>query len=112
MEMINIYDLSVFGNRLNYIKSAMLLLNIYIQKKDTLNRIEIKKDDIANVLGKSRRTVTNWIIKLARCGAIKYKYSGSTRLNPYFSFDGTATQYEEAISEWNSFESDIKMIEN
>lgn len=107
MANINVYDLSIFGERLEKMKSAMLLLNIYIQKCDALNRIQIKKTDLADVLGKSRRTITNWIIILARNGAIKYKYSGSARLNPFFSFNGSKEDYALAQKEWNDFKSDI-----
>lgn len=109
MAKVNVYDLSVFGNRLQKMKSAMLLLNIYIQKCDEYNRIELKKNELADVLGKSRRTITNWIIILARNGAIKYKYSGSTRLNPFFSYNGTSEAYQMAQKEWNNFKSDIKI---
>lgn len=111
MAKVNVYDLSVFGNRLQKMKSAMLLLNIYIQKCDEYNRIELKKNELADVLGKSRRTITNWIIILARNGAIKYKYSGSTRLNPFFSYNGTSEDYKKAQDEWRDFKSDIAEVQ-
>ena len=107
MAKINVYDLSIFGNRLQKMKSAMLLLNIYIQKCDEYNRIELKKKELADVLGKSKRTIANWIIILARNGAIKYKYSGSTRLNPFFAYSGTSEDYKQAQIEWRNFKSDI-----
>lgn len=108
MDKLNIYDLSVLADKLSEIKPAMLLLNVYIQKRDELNRIYLTKQEIADVLGVKKRTVTNWIIKLAKSGAIKYRYSGSTRLNPFFSFEGTEEEYVKAIDEWESFESCIK----
>ena len=108
MNKLNIYDLSVLADNLHQIKSAMLLLNVYIQKRDVLNRIYLKKEEIANALGVSKRTVTNWIIKLVKSRAIKYRYSGSTRLNPFFSFEGTEEEYVKAIQEWESFESCVK----
>lgn len=110
MAKVNHYDLSVFADRLKEIKPAMLLLNVYIQKRDSLNRIELKKDDIRAALGVERRTVTNWILKLARNGAIKYQYSGSTRLNPFFYFDGTDEEFEQAKKEWREFQSAIKVV--
>ena len=108
LNKLNIYDLSVLSESLRYIKPAMLLLNVYMQKRDALNRINLTKDEISSALGVAKRTVTDWIIKLVKSGAIKYKYSGSTRLNPFFSFDGTDEEFTKAVQEWESFESNIK----
>lgn len=108
MDKVHNYDLSIFADKLAEIKSAMLLLNVYIQKRDALNRIELTKKGIANVLNKTPRTVANWILKLAKNGAIKYQYSGSTRLNPFFYFDGTQEEYAQAITEWENFQNNIK----
>lgn len=110
MAKINHYNLEPFADKLRQIKPAMVLLNVYMQKRDNLNRIECKKDDIAAALGVARRTVTNWIIILARNGLIKYKYSGSARLNPFFSFDGSEDDFEQAKNEWYSFKSDIQEV--
>lgn len=108
MEQVHIYDISVFENSLTYIKSAMLLLNMYYQKKDKLNRIKASKAEISAAIGVSYGSIGNWIRKLCKAGAIKYKYSGETRLNPKFAFDGTAEEYRQAIQEWQNFRSDIK----
>lgn len=109
MNEVNNYDLAIFADRLNKIKPAFLLLNVYIQKVDCTNRLKVSKSDLAQNLGFSRRTITNWILILARNNVIKYKYSGETFLNPYFSFRGTVQEYLDAKIEWEKFASDIKL---
>lgn len=108
METVHIYDISIFEEYLSLIKPAMLLLNMYYQKKDNLNRIKATKTEICSAIGVSYSSVGNWIRKLCKAGAIKYKYSGETRLNPNFAFDGSAADYNAAMQEWKNFKSDIK----
>ncbi len=107
---IHIYDLTSFGDRLGEIKRALLLLDVFVQIKDRLNRIHVSKRELARALGIAYRTVSLHVEILAKNGAIKYRYSGSARLNPFFSFDGTADEYELAVREWVSFRSDIPAL--
>ena len=109
-EQIHVYDLTIFGERLGKIERALVLLNLFIQIKDKLNRVHVKKEKLAVVIEKSYRTVSDYIKILAENGAIKYTYSGSVRLNPFFSFDGTAADYNEAVREWFAFRSDIPAL--
>ena len=75
---------------------------------DDVNGIKTSKVELAAALNRSRRTIAEWIILLCKSGAIKYKYSGQVRLNPYFYYQGTAENHKKAISEWQNFKSDIK----
>lgn len=106
-EKIHIYDLTSFGERIYKIQRALFLLDILVQIKDELNGLQINKQAIATVLKKSYRSVSYWIEILAKNGAIKYRYSGSARLNPFFAFDGSPENYQRALDEWFSFRSDI-----
>lgn len=104
-----INDLSILADRLPYIRPAMVLLNIYIQKVDAQNRADVPKTVLAKVLNVSAHTISNWLRKLSKAGAIKYKYSGSVRLNPNFYFYGTQDEFDEAEKEWKAFKSDMKV---
>lgn len=107
MGQVNVYDISPFAPSLRSLGPAMVLLNVYMQKKDNLNRVQASKYDVAKALDVSPRTVANWIYKLVKAGLIKYKYSGSARLNPNFAFDGLESDFEKAKIEWESFKSDV-----
>ena len=109
-EKIHVYDLTIFRDRIYKIQRALFMLDIFVQIKDGLNGLQIKKQAIATVLKKSYRSVSYWIEILAKNGAIKYCYSGSARLNPFFAFDGTAEQYAAAVELWYSFKSDIPAL--
>ena len=107
---IHVYDLTSFGERLSEIKRALLVLDVFVQIKDKLNRIQVSKRELSRALGIGYRTVSLHVEILAKNGAIKYRYSGSARLNPFFSFDGSAEEYELALREWFSFRSDIPAL--
>lgn len=109
-EQIHVYDLTSFGERIGEIKRALLILDVFVQIKDKHNRIHVSKRELSRALGISYRTVSLHLEILAKNGAIKYRYSGTARLNPFFSFDGTAEDYEHAVSEWRSFRSDIPAL--
>ena len=79
-----------------------------MQVADKHNCLDVSKKELGQVMGKSYRTISDWILRLAKSGAIKYKYSGAARLNPFFYFNGTAADYAIAISEWKNFKSDIE----
>lgn len=104
-----INDLSILADRLPEIRPAMVLLNIYVQKVDAQNRVELQKKTLAKVLGVSAHTISNWLRKLSKAGAIKYKYSGSARLNPFFYFYGTQEDFDAAEKEWKAFKPDMKI---
>ena len=106
MDEIHIYAPEVIADKFKNIASAMALLSVYMKLVDELNGIKVGKDELAAAMGVERRTITNWIDKLRDNGVIKYKYSGSTRLNPFFFYNGTRVGYEKAIKEWQTFVSD------
>ena len=107
-EAVHNYDLSILTSSLGLISNAMTLLNVFMQICDSHNRLDVSKKELGRVLGKSYRTISDWILRLSKSGAIKYKYSGAARLNPFFYFNGTAADYAIAISEWEKFKSDIE----
>ena len=108
--LISIYDLSQISDFLPQISPAMYLLNVFMQMCDDVNAIKVGKLELASALNRSRRTVSEWIRMLCKSGAIKYKYSGLVRLNPFLYYKGTAENYKKAKEEWAQFKSDIKAI--
>ena len=104
------YDLSVLTSSLSQISRAMTLLNVFMQIADKHNQFNVSKRELRLVMGKSYRTISDWISRLAKAEAIKYKYSGAARLNPFFYFNGAAADYNVAISEWEKFKSDIDAV--
>ena len=108
--LISIYDLSQISDFLPKISPAMYLLNVLMQTCDDVNEIKIKKTDLAAALERSRRTISEWIRMLCKSSAIKYKYSGIIRLNPFLYYKGTSENYDKAKKEWKEFKSDIEAI--
>lgn len=106
MEEVHIYAPEVIADKFKNIASAMTLLSVYMKLANELNEIKAGKDELAAAMGVTRRTITIWIDKLRDNGVIKYKYSGSTRLNPFFYYNGTRDGYDRAVAGWNSFVSD------
>ena len=106
MDEVHIYAPEIIADKFKDIASAMTLLSVYMKLADEINGIKVNKDELASVMGVTRRTITSWIIKLRDNGVIKYKYSGSTRLNPFFFYKGTRGGYEKAVKEWQTFVSD------
>ncbi len=104
---ICIYNLADFADVMKEIKPAMLLLNIFMAKRDDFNRIDVGKKEISAALDIPERTVARWLGILAKNGLIKYKYSGSARLNPDFFYIGTEKNYNRAKEEFQKFKSDI-----
>lgn len=102
-----INDLTVFGENFDRIGKAMTLLVVYTQLKNNHNIIQIRKDDLARELSKSRRTINAWVKILCRTGAIKYKTSGKAFINPYYYYNGPASDYVSVQEEWKNFKSDI-----
>lgn len=105
---IFVYDVSPLSDSLPSMTSAMVLLNVFMQLADELNEVRTSKKELAAVLGKSRRTIAEWIIQLCKSGAIKYKYAGIVKINPDVYYKGTAPNYERACKGWKEFNSDIK----
>ncbi len=89
------------------IRSSALLLNFYIENVDAWNAGKFCKDDLARKFNVSRRTVSNWIRALSDAGVIKYKYSGSARLNPKIYFSGSEEDYKKALDEFSKFRADL-----
>ena len=110
--LVSIYELGEISEVLAKASPAMALVNVYMGAVDERNGVRVKKTELADALGKTRRTISEWIIKLCKYGVIKYKYSGETRLNPFFYYNGTLKDYERAKQEWQEFKSDIPALKN
>ena len=107
MEEIRIKSLDVLNEKQKLLRPASRLYYYYVDHADKLNRVSIKKETLAQALNVSPRTVSNWVRALADAGLIKYKYSGSARLNPKNYFIGTANDYNAALEEYSRFRSDV-----
>ena len=107
MEEIRIKNLNVLNERRRGLRPATSLFYYYQDHADELNRVKIQKSELAAELNVSERTVSNWVRALANVGLIKYKYSGSARLNPEFWFVGSQENYKKALEEYKRFKSDI-----
>ena len=106
-EELKINNVEILYERRKGLRSALSLFYYYKEHVDELNRIEMPKNNVANVLKVCDRTVKNWVKVLSRAGIIKYKYSGSVRLNPEICFSGTKENFEKALLEFKRFKSDI-----
>ena len=106
-EQIKIKNLEPLNERRQGLRPAVALFHYLTERCDAFNRIERTKSQIAGDMNVSPRTVANWLHTLANIGALKYKYSGSTRLNPNFYYVGTEQEYTCAINEYEHFKSDI-----
>jgi len=107
MEEIRIKNVDVLNEKRRGLRPASRLYYYYVDHVDKLNRAEIKKEKLAAALNVSPRSVSNWVRALANAGLIKYKYSGSARLNPKNYFFGTETNYIAALEEYERFRSDV-----
>ena len=103
MDEVHVYAPEIIADKFKNIASAMALLSVYMKLANEINGIEIGKDELSSAMGVKRRTITNWINKLRDNGVIKYHYSGSTRLNPFFYYNGTRDGYDRAVAEWQTF---------
>lgn len=115
---MNVVNLAYFGERYKYIAKASQLLLLYQMICDERNDISASKEQLIKIFDKvfgltiSRRTLSDWIKTLAENGAIKYRYSGSARLNPFFFYCGTDEEYLNVQKEYNEFVSNIPEREN
>lgn len=105
---ILVYDVTVLEEDLKKLRPAMQLLTVFTQTCDVHNKIELKKSELAKIFKVSNHTISNWLRNLVKANAIKYKYSGSARLNPFFYFYGTQEDFDVAEREYKAFKSDIK----
>lgn len=105
--MIYIKNTSVLNERRRNLRSATSLFNLYQERVDNLNCVKISKDALAEELNVTSRTVANWLRALSDAGVIKYKYSGSARLNPKIYFSGSEENYIKALSEYERFHGDL-----
>lgn len=114
---MHVLDLTFFGKRYKNVARASQLLLLYLMICDEKNDISATKNQLIEIYDKvfgvalPRRTLSDWIKTLAENGAIKYRYSGSARLNPYFYYHGDENCYDDVIKEYNDFISAIPMTE-
>lgn len=107
MHEIEINKFEKLNENRGKLRSATPLYNIYINEVDELNRVKITKPTLAKRLNVTRRTVGNWVHALHDAGIIKYKYSGTARLNPKVYFSGSADNYKKANEEYERFKGDL-----
>ena len=100
-------NLRFASERKKGLRAGMPLFHYLATKVDTKNRLKTQKRRLAEEFNVSPRTVGNWLKVLADVGAIKYKYSGSLRLNPNFYHFGTEEEKQKATEEYKLFRSDI-----
>ena len=114
---MHVLDLTFFGKRYKNVARASQLLLLYLMICDEKNDISATKTQLIEIYDKvfgvalPRRTLSDWIKILAENGAIKYKYSGSARLNPFFYYHGDADNYDDVVNDYNEFVSAIPMTE-
>lgn len=106
-QMVNINDVSVLTQRRQGLRAAVSLFYYYKDHMDELNSVKIPKAELAAVFGVEKRTVKNWVKALSDVGAIKYKYSGSVRLNPKICFSGSQENFNKAVIEYDRFNGDL-----
>ena len=97
----------LLNERRKALRPATSLFNYYRDHVDALNRIQNTKNELAERLRVSRRTISNWTRALHDAGVIKFKYSGSARLNPEVYFSGSEENYIKALEEYKNFKSDL-----
>jgi len=107
MNDVNVKNLTVLAERRRNLRPAVVLFHFLAEKTDALNCIHLSKGALAERFHVNERTVANWLYALADVGAIKYKYSGIIRLNPIIYYVGTRKNYKKALSEYETFRSDI-----
>lgn len=101
-EKIFINDLSVVTEYLVDIRSAIVLLDIFKQKADALNQVFLSKKLLAKLLNVSSHTVSNWLRKLSKAGAIRYKNTEIIIVNPFLYFYGTEEDFIKAKQEYEN----------
>lgn len=85
--------------------SQRLLLMIFAITGDD-GAFRFRPGDMAKRIETSERTVRGYIKNLVDCDLIKYKYSGSGRINPSFYYTGETAQQEQVKKEYADFRSD------
>lgn len=111
-------DLNVFDGRLNYLRSASLLLTILVFLRDVkTNKVQLTYSDGEEILKEkykkvTQRTVRNWLRRLGQNGAIKRTYTGEIIINPFYVFEGSKQEHEACIESWNNFKGVDVLIEN
>lgn len=99
-------DITAVKNFKDLSISVRLLLTLVSISNDA-GEIRTNKEDLAKAVGSSRQTVGSHLCEFARCNLIKYKYSGTARLNPDFYFTGRPEKKASAQMEYSLFKSDI-----
>lgn len=98
---------SLFKSRKAGVRASKILYEYYLDNVDFRNSVSQKKTDVAKALNVTTRTISNYIKTLCNLQLIKYKYSGITRLNPIFFYNGKEEDYKIILREYENFESDI-----
>ncbi|MBQ3115472.1 MAG: replication/maintenance protein RepL [Clostridia bacterium] len=100
---MTIKNYSIFEDK--HVRKTFPLFCHLVETVDEHNRLIIRREAVARKFHVTSRTISNWIHVLARNDVLKFKYSGTARLNPdiYYS-GGNVTKAKE---DYASFRGDI-----
>ena len=87
------------------IPARLLFMIFFIAGDDGAFRF--KCSDMANRIGTSERTVRSYVKVFVDCDLLKYKYSGSGRLNPNFYYAGNLSKFHDDKNAYVEFKSDF-----
>ena len=100
-------DVEILREKRRGLRASVPLFYYYKERVNELNGAKIPCEIVARDMRACKRTVKNWAKALSDVGVLKYKYSGAVCLNPIYSFNGTRSNYEKALSEYEKFKGDL-----
>ncbi|MBR2870419.1 MAG: hypothetical protein IKB98_03485 [Clostridia bacterium] len=86
---------------------SVQMLFLILSCTDANGVTRLKKKDFANYLSITEQTAGNHIKSYVNSSLIKYKYSGTIRVNPNFYYVGAPEDFEKAVREYEDFKSDM-----
>lgn len=101
---MNIHELKNF----NTLPLSVRVLLTLISLADEQGKIRTTLPDLVRYLGASRQSVSSHIKNFVNVGALKWRYSGSARLNPLFYYTGNPSELNNVAKEFEQFKSDMK----
>lgn len=101
---IRVENVKNFDNLHVSVKTLLTLFSV----ADSEGKIECTAQALAKYLKSTRQTVSTYIKDYVNSDIMKYKYSGSARLNPIFYYNGKPEDFARVCMEYENFKSDIK----
>ena len=87
-------------------KSVQMLFLILMTVRPS-GEVNLGKKSFAKHLKITEQTAGNHIKSFVESGLIKYKYSGTMRVNPNFYYTGKPEDFAQVLNEYESFKSDM-----